>query len=399
MTQPAAATLKLLIKYGIGFGLLAAVIARYWDDNPATGAPGLGSLLAGPIAWPWLLLAAGLAAAGLGLQLLRWWVLVRAVELPFTVRNACRLGMVGLFFNTFLPGSIGGDLLKAYFLAKENRNRKTRAVATVLIDRALGLFGLVLFVAVVGAAAWGLGDPRLSGNTELQRFIRLMAACSAATIVGFVLLGYLPQRRVDRFARRLQWLPKVGGALAEFWYAVWMYRQRPRSIAAGLGLSAASHVALVLAFHAASRVFVPADADAAAQQATLAEHVVIAPLGFIVQALPVSPGGVGLGEAAFAGLYQLSGRPSSRGVIARLALRVVEWIIGLLGYLVYLRMRQELPATLPDAEPATVPEDEPATPPEPASPLSPSPSGNGTPYPAPAAAPAGHGACPPHPAR
>ena len=47
----------------------------------------------------------------------------------------------------------------------------------------------------------------------------------------------------------------------------------------------------------------------------------------------------GFGEAAFAGLYKLSNRPESRGVIARLALRVVEWIIGLVGYLVYLRMK------------------------------------------------------------
>ena len=81
----------------------------------------------------------------------------------------------------------------------------------------------------------------------------------------------------------------------------------------------------------------------AVDQATLAEHMVIAPMGFIVQALPLSPGGVGVGEAAFAGLYKLSGRPESRGVIARLALRLVEWIIGLLGYIVYLRMRKELP--------------------------------------------------------
>ena len=71
--------------------------------------------------------------------------------------------------------------------------------------------------------------------------------------------------------------------------------------------------------------------------------MVIAPIGFIVQALPISPGGVGVGEAAFAGLYKLSGRPQSRGVISRLSLRVVEWIIGLIGYMVYLRMKKELP--------------------------------------------------------
>ncbi|MBA2225458.1 MAG: flippase-like domain-containing protein [Thermogemmata sp.] len=394
--------LRVVIKYGIGFGLLIWVVTRYWEDNSATGAPGLRSLLSGPVSEVWLVIAAVLTAGALGLQLVRWYLLVRALELPFTLRDACRLGLVGVFFNTFLPGSIGGDLLKAYFIARENRERKTRAVATVLIDRALGLFGLVLFVAVLGTAAWGLGEERLAGNAELQRVIQVMAVCSGATVAGFILLGYLPQRRVDRFARRLRWLPKIGGVLAEFWFAVWMYRQRPRTMAWGVVLSAASHVALVLAFHASSRVF-PATGTAAEQPASLAEHLVIAPIGFIVQALPVSPGGVGVGEAAFAGLYQLSGRSASRGVIARLSLRIVEWLLGAAGYLIYLRMKKELPTALTPASPRT--DDSPAAPSAEASgwfplatPCTPSVNGSlseATPHPLASPSPRGEGSTPP----
>jgi uncharacterized protein (TIRG00374 family) len=344
----AAATVKGLIKYGIGFGLLALVIYKYWDDNPETGAPGLKTLLQGPIDYGALVLAAGLVAVALSLQLFRWYILVHSLDLPCTLRNTFRLGMVGVFYNTFLPGSVGGDLLKAYFIAKEHPERKTRAVATVIADRALGLFGLILFCAVLGSMAWAGGDPRIADNPELKWLIKVMAAIAGGSILGFVLLGYLPQRRVDRFARRLAWIPKLGKMLAEFWYTLWIYRQRIRAIVLCVGLSALAHFALVFAFHSASRVFPPA--NPAVEQATLAEHMVIAPIGFIVQALPLSPGGVGVGEAAFAGLYKLSGRPASRGVIARLSLRVVEWIIGLIGYLVYLRMKKELPVVEEEEE-------------------------------------------------
>jgi uncharacterized membrane protein YbhN (UPF0104 family) len=337
----AAATIKGLLKYGIGFGLLAYVIAKYWADNTDTGAPGLRTLLQGPIDYAALALAAALVAVALSLQLFRWFILVHSLDLPCTLRNTFRLGMVGVFYNTFLPGSVGGDLLKAYFIAKEHPERKTRAVATVIADRALGLFGLILFCAVLGSLAWAGGDPRITANPELQKIVLTTAAIAAGTIAGFVLLGFLPQRRVDRFAVRLKWIPKVGKSLAELWFAVWMYRQRLRAVLLCVGLSALAHFGLVFAFHAASRVFPPA--NPAVDQATLAEHMVIAPIGFIAQALPVSPGGVGVGEAVFAWLYKLSGRPQSRGVIARLALRVVEWIIGLIGYLVYLRMKKELP--------------------------------------------------------
>jgi glycosyltransferase 2 family protein len=338
-----------LLKYGIGFGLLAFVIYRYWDDRTletedgqVITVSGLGTLLQGPIEYGWLVVSSLLIAGALSLQLVRWYFLVRALDLPFTLRNAFRLGLVGVFYNTFFPGSVGGDLVKAFFIAREHPERKTRAVATVIMDRALGLFGLILFTAVLGSIAWADGDPRITANPKLQWLIKTMAVIAGASIAGFLLLGLLPQRRVDRFARRLKWFPKVGGSLAEFWYAVWMYRQRLRTVVLGVGLSALAHFALVFAFHTASRVFPPANPG---EQATLAEHMVIAPMGFIVQALPLTPGGVGVGEAAFAGLYKLCGLDPSRGVIARLAMRVGEWIIALIGYIVFLRMRahHELP--------------------------------------------------------
>ncbi|MDW8198611.1 MAG: lysylphosphatidylglycerol synthase transmembrane domain-containing protein, partial [Gemmataceae bacterium] len=332
MKKHAQKWLVAFLKYVVGFGLLAYVIYKYWDSktDPQTGdiTPGIGELLSGPMRLEWLLVAALLMATAATLQLYRWYLLVRALDLPFSVRNAYRLGLVGIFYNTFFPGSVGGDLLKAYFIAHAHPERKAKAVATVIADRAMGLFGLVLFVAILGSIAWGLGDARLVANPELQWLVKLTAGIAFSSGLGFLLLGWLPQRRVDRFARRLKWIPKLGHSLAEMWYALVMYRQRMRVVLVGLALSAGSHVGLVFAFHCASRVFPPTDSSTLP---AITEHLVIAPIGFIVQAIPVSPGGVGVGEAAFAGLYKLSDRSPQRGIIARLALRLAEWLIALGG--------------------------------------------------------------------
>lgn len=338
MKKHAVKWLVPFLKYGVGFGLLAYVIYKYWDPNPANGALGVGQLIRGPIAFEWLALAALLMATAAALQIYRWYHLVRALDLPFTVRNAFRLSFVGIYYNTFFPGSVGGDLLKAYFIAHAHPERKARAVSSVLADRALGLFGLILFAAVLGGIAWAAGDARIVANPELQWIVKVMAVIAGASALGFLGLGLVAHRR-EKFAKRLQWIPKVGHGLAEMWYAVMEYRQRLKVVALGVVLSAASHFALVFAFHSASRVFPPANP---AELATLSEHMVIAPIGFIVQAIPISPGGVGVGEAAFAGLYKLSDRPESRGAVARLSLRMVEWLIGLTGYIVYLRMRSEV---------------------------------------------------------
>ena len=84
-------------------------------------------------------------------------MLVRAVGLPFSRYDAVRLGLVGFYFNTFLPGAIGGDVVKAVEIARENSCRAL-AVATVLIDRIIGLWSLIWFVAIVGSAFWILDD-------------------------------------------------------------------------------------------------------------------------------------------------------------------------------------------------------------------------------------------------
>ena len=348
MKKHAAKWVIPFLKYGVGFGLLGYVIYKYW--GPRADGPGLEQLLNGPIAFEWLLFAALFMATAASLQLYRWYLLVRALDLPFTVRNAYRLGLVGIYYNTFFPGSVGGDLLKAYFLAREHPERKTKAVATVIADRAMGLFGLILFVAVLGSGAWLLGDARIIANPELQWIVKVAVGVAVGSAVGFLVLGLLPSRRVERFAGRLKSVPKLGNSLAEMWAAVWMYRQRMKVVVIGLALSAASHFGLVFAFHCASRVFPPPAANRDAELATFSEHIVIAPIGFIVQAVPISPGGVGVGEAAFAGLYKLSGRPEQRGVIGRLSLRVVEWLIGLSGYIVFLRMRAEVRQVTHDAE-------------------------------------------------
>ncbi len=335
MKKHAAAWAKGLAKYAIGFGLLVFVIWRNWE--PKGTSPGLKGLLEQT---PDLLAFAGvvvLAVSCTFIQYFRWYFLVRALDLPFTKRNAIRLGLVGTFYNVFLPGSVGGDLVKAYFIAKDHAERKAAAVSTVVADRLVGLFGLVWVSAAFGGAFWLAGNPIIADNAWLKGIIRACAGLTAFAILVWVLLGFLPQSRADRFAGRLSLIPKLGKTLAELWYAVWMYRQRPRVIYGTIAMTAVVHLGFVMMFHLAVRVF-PANGPA-----SLPEHFVIAPIGYIAQAFFPAPGGVGGGEAIFGYLYTILGRPETSGVIGRLTLRVVEWGFGFVGYIAFLRMRHELP--------------------------------------------------------
>lgn len=335
MTDRAKGWIKGLAQYGIGFALLGYILWQNW--YPSGTNPGISGLLG---QWPDPAAAAALVllvAASTGLTYVRWYILVRALDLPFTLRNAARLGLVGTFYNTFLPGSIGGDLVKAYAVARDQPDRRAAAVSTVIADRLLGLFGFLWVVAVVGGGMWLGGVPGVADNPFLHGLIRGCGIAAGAGVAGWVLVGLLPARRADRFAGRLAGVPKLGKTLAEVWSAVWTYRQRPRVVGGVVALTAVIHTGMILTVYVAARVYPAVD------PATLAQTIVIAPIGLSLQAFIPVPGGVGGAEAVFGLLYEWLGRPYQTGSFGRFIQRVAEWGIGFVGYIAYLRMRAELP--------------------------------------------------------
>lgn len=68
----------------------------------------------------------------------------------------------------------------------------------------------------------------------------------------------------------------------------------------------------------------------------LLEHFLIVPLGLVIGATPMFPGGAGIGEFGFGALYSWFGTDRAMGVLASLVQRLVTWIIGISAYLVII---------------------------------------------------------------
>jgi uncharacterized protein (TIRG00374 family) len=322
--------LKGIAKYGIGLGLLAYVVAKNWDPTPG---PGLADALRRPVQALPLVLTVVITAAAVLLTFVRWHVLVRAQHLPLTLPAALRLGLVGYFYNTFLPGAVGGDAVKAYCLARA-QERRTVAVATVLCDRIIGLWSLVVLVALVGGLFWLQGNPVLFANDNLLAILRTSWVIVLVSLAAVLPLGLLSDDRAERLAGRLGRVPKLGHFLAESWRAAWMYHRQRTAVALAVLLSLIGHVGFVLGFHFAAQIF--HDPSDPAGLPTLTEHFLIVPVGMVVKAFFPTPGGVGAGEYSYGKLYALVRRPEATGVLGSLALLVVTWGLGLVGYLVHV---------------------------------------------------------------
>jgi uncharacterized protein (TIRG00374 family) len=323
-------------KYVVAAVLLSLVVWWNWGHPENPDDRGLGYVwqqhvvLGKPVRYDCLLLSLLFCAVAVPITMVRWWVLVRAQDLPFTLGNAFRLGLLGFFFSTFLPGSVGGDLVKAAGIAREQKRRAV-AVATVIMDRLIGLWGMFWLVALLGAVFWLSGG--LEGKAEVPSKIVVASAIGLIVLsaAGWLLLGLLSEEQAERFAGRLTRLPKVGGTAAEFWRTVVMYRRRQASVALALVLSLIGFFGFIPAYYYGAFAF--GDGDPA-KIPTLSQHFLFVPIGLVAQAAIPLPGGVGVSEFGFGMLFSWFNCPAPNGVLASLVQRLITWTLSLTGYLI-----------------------------------------------------------------
>ena len=337
-------TLLLIVKYAIGMGLLAWLIWRYWHYDADGQDVGLGAALGKPVHLVPFLLAGGLFTLGAFLTYVRWWILVRAQDLPFTLGDACRLGLVGSFFNSFLPGAIGGDLIKATFIARE-QSRRSVAVATVVIDRLIGFAGLFWLATFLGCIFWFSGALTDLETTDQARevlgaILLIAAGLSLGSLIIWFLLGFVSPANANRFALTLEKITRGEHALAEVWRAVALYRQKSHTVALAMVLSVIGHIGFVLTFYFSAQSLTAPDLIP-----SLGVHYLVVPVGMTIGAGVPTPAGIGGAELAFGTLYQWVGFPFAFGVLGSLVQRAWMAAIGFAGYLVFLRLRPSLGKT------------------------------------------------------
>src|SRR6516162_7180388 len=87
-----------------------------------------------------------------GVTTWRWNLLLRAQEIRLPFRRAFGLTMIGLLFNVAIPGAVGGDLMKGYYITRATGGRRSSAATSILLDRVVGLLGLLLLAVLMVAA-------------------------------------------------------------------------------------------------------------------------------------------------------------------------------------------------------------------------------------------------------
>jgi uncharacterized membrane protein YbhN (UPF0104 family) len=258
---------------------------------------------------------------------LRWHALLGALSIDVSRWRIFMINMVGAFYNTFMPGSTGGDLLKAYYASKQTRH-KLRAVMSVVIDRAIGLLALVILGGTMGLYQWLRGDPDDPSTRKCMQ-----VAIGSGVILGITALGlavfFIPFLRkwtlLDLFLRKLPGQRHVRNAVE----TLETYGRRPALVLAAILVTLPVHATVVLsAMFAGMALGLPLHP---------LYYWVVVPVVVLAGSIPISPQGAGVMEAFAFILTRGHGATVSHVLALTMSIRLVQIGWNLLGGIFVIR--------------------------------------------------------------
>ena len=261
----------------------------------------------------------------------RWHLLCRAVDINIGVARAFVVNMVGAFYNTFLPGSTGGDIVKAVYAARLAPNHRTRAVMTVFIDRVIGLLGLIILGGTM--AAYLALSPHPPNDPVARRCAQVAVgalAIIAATVMGLVVL-YTPFiRRLTGFDFVLARLPgKVRERAEKALHTLELYRRRPGMVLVALLITFPVHITVIASAMLCGMAF--------GLPLTPGYYWVVVPVVVLAGAIPISPQGAGVMEFFAILLTRKQGATVSQAFALTMSIRLVQILWNLVGGLFVIR--------------------------------------------------------------
>jgi len=281
----------------------------------------------------WLLASVACMGVTFVLGVIRWrWVLrVQGLELRFW--RAFSISFIGQFFNAFMLGSTGGDVIKAWYVAHETHHKKAEAVTTVVVDRLIGLLALFLIALVMMVAYYH----RVFDDVKMRWFavftLVVVLVTVAGTIIGFW-RGF-----GDRFPRVRDLLVKLPryDMLRRMLEAYRAYASHPVVLVKTMVISFAVHIASMLSI-------VCIGYGLGIHSVSMTDYFLYLPMINSVTAVPISISGFGVREGMYAVMFGAVGVGAQAAVAMSLLGYLANLFWSIVGGGFFLTHRKEIPS-------------------------------------------------------
>ena len=261
--------------------------------------------------WGWLT-ALGLYLFAQLLSSLRWQLISHTLKLPGSLSFFTRLYFLGMFFNLFMPTSVGGDVVKSYWLGKTN-NSQLNAVYSILFDRLSGLVALLLICALA----------LLTIDFKLERISEVILLCTALSFTALLLAPTL-----------LQLVSKIVPKIDNLVSPIKLLYQKHSFFWLTFALAAlVQATGIVIIFLLGYLLDI---------KLSLAFYTISWTLITLITLLPLSINGIGIREAAFVYLFSLRGISDEQALVLSLLSFSIPVIASLFGIFPFIRGHQQL---------------------------------------------------------
>ncbi len=307
-----------LLRLGIGLGIILFLLFKI-DMKEM-----LSVLRASLLLWPWLVLGIALNAISLWIGVGRWKIILDAQGLKMTWARVFCVSFIGQFFNSFMFGSTGGDLARAYYAAKETHHKKTEAVATVVIDRMIGLVVLNFIAGVMLVARFNFY--RQNWQTHLPAL--LMIGMIAATVAALFVVYNIRLFKGWPILRFIEHHPRIGPVVRRLLISIYLYHRRGKVLAKTALLTLVIHSLIVLqcfCFGKSLQI-----------NMSIIDYFTVIPLIISLAAIPITPGGLGVREGLAVTMLGAMSVSAHQALPLSLMVYFVALALSLVGGFIFL---------------------------------------------------------------
>jgi len=238
---------------------------------------------------------------GMMLAVERWRLLIRIQNIHISYWRATQLTFIGFFFSFVLPGAVSGDLVKAYYLVR-GQSQKTGPLMSIFFDRLMGLYTIILiaacailfsFIAEIVSAQPGI----LSQPYARPLVLFVLVLFGGLTVLAAV---FMNKRVGGALMERLIAKMPFSAVIDRIYHAVHQHGSSPALTLKALLMSIVSQIPGYAGLWCLAGIF-------GTQALALGDFLIALPICFLVNSIPLAPGGLGVGEVGFRAVLLLVG--------------------------------------------------------------------------------------------
>jgi len=204
---------------------------------------------------------------------------------------------IGIFFNSVLPGAVTGDIIKIFYLEElDKKLDKKFLLVAVFMDRVIGLIGLILIGGIVCIFNYNLLVGLSKEVSALVHFNLIFTLLIMMTLFILFFFKNFPHQIAKPF-RNIKYLGSIVKKLEIIWNELTIFKENILKL---ISLSMIIQGVAMLIFWYITRPYAEGDLS-------IATIFTILPAGFISLAIPISPGGLGVGHVVFHKLFGFFG--------------------------------------------------------------------------------------------